>query len=402
MDGTPTPRTRPRVVARLPASQRLWIVSDLHLGDGTPSDVFFGKDRHLLALIDACERDDAVLVVNGDAIDFHQAWSFVRVLRAHKALLGAMSRLARDGRMFYVVGNHDYDITLFSDVLSFQVCDELHVGDTLLIRHGYEYDPYITEMLEHGQWHTKLHHAIERWLNTWLRIPLGEFYTLPNRLLFWLGHKAALSAWVAQQVGERLGVQTPVADEIIANLDFFAWSNMGDSMGIFRPAMEHVLRGPWRFVVCGHSHLPGVVRRDDRAYANTGSWTFASSQYVLWDGHDVSSHDWITGRAYGEELYRPMLDGSLYERDVFQWWRENYLGWLRFREGEERIGRLRTWQTWVQDHQRLAQLRPLPEPPPAPRATPPHAGTSGEAAAAPRLEVVHDATRPPRSRAGGT
>jgi hypothetical protein len=78
----------------------------------------------------------------------------------------------------------------------------------------------------------------------------------------------------------------------------------------------------------------------------------------------------MSGRAYGDELYRPALTGALDEKDFWQWWRENYMGWLRFREGEERRGTLRGWQAFVQDTQGFAQLhevvdRPaLPAPPP--------------------------------------
>lgn len=365
---TPGP-TRPRVVETLPDNQPIWFISDLHLGDGTTSDVFFGKDRHLIALIDRVDREGAHLVICGDAIDFHQAWSFLRVLRAHQDLFRALSRLARSGRVTYIVGNHDYDISVFRDILNFRVCDELHIGERILARHGYEYDAYTSAHLQDG-WHTKIHHTIERWLNTWVRIPLAEFYTMPNRLLFWLAHKIGWAAWLANQLGQRLG-QADWGDELLARLDLFTHSNLGDSMGIFRPAWHDAQHGSFPVVLCGHSHLPGIVRSGDRAYANTGSWTFASSQYIHWDGERLTCADWITGRTYGDELYRSMLDGTLYERDFFQWWRENYMGLLRFREGEERRGRLRGWQTWLRDRQILHQLRPVPpatgQAPPGPR-----------------------------------
>jgi UDP-2,3-diacylglucosamine pyrophosphatase LpxH len=344
------------VIETIPADQPIWFVSDLHLGDGTPSDVFFGKDRHLIALIERADAEGACVVVVGDAIDFHQAWSFIRVLRAHKALLAAMSAMGRQGRLYYVIGNHDYDITLFSDVLNFKVCDELRVAETILVRHGYEYDPFVSEILESGQWATKIHHVIERYLATWLRIPLGEFYTLPNRLLFWIAHKLGVAALVARRFG-----MEDFANEVVANLDFWAWSNQGDSMGIFRPAFTEARTGKYRVVVCGHSHLPGVVRDGDRIYGNTGSWTFASSQYLVWDGHDIRCFDWITGREYRDELYQTMIDGSLYEHDFFQWWRENYMGWLRYREGEERRGSLRGWERYIRDREHLSQLRPIPD-----------------------------------------
>ena len=82
--------SRNRRIETIPRETNVWIISDLHLGDGTPSDAFFGKDRYLMALVERVERDGATLIVNGDAIDFAQAWTLSRVLRAHGPLLGAL------------------------------------------------------------------------------------------------------------------------------------------------------------------------------------------------------------------------------------------------------------------------------------------------------------------------
>jgi UDP-2,3-diacylglucosamine pyrophosphatase LpxH len=350
---------RPTVVERIDSDQRIWFVSDMHLGDGTRCDVFFGKDKHLISLCERVEEEGAMLVVLGDAIDFNQAWSFTRVLRAHQELLSAMSRLSRDGRLFYVIGNHDYDITLYREILNFRVCDELHIGNEVLALHGWQFDPYLAKTVPMGHmWSTTAHHLVERYLNPWLRIPIGEFYTLSNRLMFWLAHKIALvgNAWT--RLLGLVGIERD-ADPLNQYLDYWARGNMGDPMGIFRPAFEQSQRGPWPWVICGHSHLPGVVPSGPgRGYVNTGSWTFASSQYVVWDGEKFEAHDWITGRQFHQEFYEPLLDGWIYERDFFQWWRENYMGFLRFREGEERKGRLRGWESYVRDYQYLSQLRP--------------------------------------------
>lgn len=350
---------RPPVIAKVPADQRIWFVSDLHVGDATPHDVFFGKDRHLMALVDRVEREGALLVIVGDAIDFHQAWSFTRVLRAHQELFSALSRLARDGRLIYVVGNHDYELNLFSEILHFRVCDELHVGDRMLVIHGWQFDPYLKDALEFGHgWSTSIHHLVERYLQTWLRIPLGEFYTRENRFLFWLAHKVAIvaNAWAASMAW--LGLPRS-AESLNRYLTYWARSNMGDPMAIFRPAMDKLREGPWDVLVCGHSHLPGVVEKDGRTYANTGSWTFGSSQYLVWDQGRFTCRDWITGGQYRQELYEQLLDGVVYEKDFWQWWRENYMGLFRFREGEERRGRLRHWESYVRDYQHLSQLQPL-------------------------------------------
>ncbi len=352
---------RPKVVERIDDQQRIWFVSDLHIGDATPADVFFGKDRHLIALLDRVRREEALLVIVGDAIDFHQAWTFSRVLRAHQELFNALSSLAREGRVIYVIGNHDYEITLFTGILHFRVCDELHIGDRILCVHGWQYDPYLSATVGRGHaWSTTVHHMVERYLGTWLRIPLGEFYTRANRLMFWLAHKVALVAHAWSRLMKRLG-RPWSADALDAYLDYWARGNMGDPMGMFRPIWSDLEAGRWEAIVCGHSHLPGVVPHPSGGtYVNTGSWTFSSSHYVVWDPTEGwRCRDWITGQAFGAALYEPLIEGTIYQKDFWQWWRENYMGLLRFREGEERKGRLRGWESYVRDSQHLSQLRPL-------------------------------------------
>jgi UDP-2,3-diacylglucosamine pyrophosphatase LpxH len=351
---------RPVVVEEIPDDRVIWFISDLHLGDGTPSDAFFGKDQHLIALVEQVERTDALLVIGGDAVDFHQAWSFTRILRAHQELLGALSRLARSGRLIYIVGNHDYDLNLYRELLNFRVCDELRIGDSILVQHGYQYDPFLQKDLEQGHASTKIHHLIERYLNTWIRIPLSEFYTLANRIMFWIVYQMALFTWAYAQLARLLGYQAS-ADAAMRRLDFWARSNMGDPMCIFQPIMKKLRSDGWRYIVCGHSHLPGVVRQGGRAYVNSGSWTFASSHYATWDGRKFVCRDWITGRVFGHDLYQPLLDGTIDEKDFWQWWSENYMGLLRFREGEEQRGRLRGWESYIRDYQHLShfQLTPI-------------------------------------------
>jgi UDP-2,3-diacylglucosamine pyrophosphatase LpxH len=333
-------------VVELPSDVTVWFVSDLHIGDGTPSDAFFGKDAPFVALVERVAREDAHLCIVGDAIDFHQAWTLARILDAHPRLFHALSELAGKGRLIYVIGNHDYEIGIYEALLRLVVCDELRIGDDILVLHGWQFDPVLRDQvgLKHG-WGTTVHHLVERWAGTWIRIPLGEFYTRTNRLFFWLGHKV----WWASRLGARLFGRDVTAIDEAAN--YWCWGNLGDAMGMFRPVRAMLQSGPWKAIVCGHSHLPGLVPIEGRTYVNTGSWTFASSQYAVWDGSAFRVADWRTGRRYGAELYERMLDGSLYERDFHRWWRDNYLGWFRFREGEERRGTPRAWELLVRDAQ---------------------------------------------------
>jgi len=113
--------------------------------------------------------------------------------------------------------------------------DELRIGERILCVHGWQYDPYLSRTVGHGhEWSTTVHHMVERYLGTWLRIPLGEFYTRGNRLMFWLAHKLAIAAHWASRLMKALGSPWS-ADALDEYLDYWARGNMGDPMGMFRP-----------------------------------------------------------------------------------------------------------------------------------------------------------------------
>ena len=99
----------------LASDRPLYIISDLHLGDGTRSDAFMGKDQQLLAFLRKVQSEGAHLVINGDALDFHQAWTFTRILRAHSELLGELSRMAETTGVTYIWGNQDQAISVHVD-----------------------------------------------------------------------------------------------------------------------------------------------------------------------------------------------------------------------------------------------------------------------------------------------
>jgi UDP-2,3-diacylglucosamine hydrolase len=331
----PTPL---EVTRRIDADRRIYVISDLHLGDGTRSDAFLGKDRELIRLIQRVRDEGAHLVIAGDCIDFQQAWSMSRVLRAHARLIGELSRLADTNGVTYIWGNHDYDINLFRDLLRFDVCSSLEVGDEILIQHGYQYDPFIGPNL--GQTHvaTVIHHMVERMLDSWIRLPLENFYTLPNRVTFWCFHKFGWGLDRLHKLALRMG-RGQLTQGTVDSMWYWTQSQLGDPGCLVKDAKSFMARSSYRYLVAGHSHLPGLVRlQDDQWYVNTGSWTFNSAQYALWDGASFVVKDWITGRRYGDDAYRPILDERYKHMGFLDWWRENYLGWLRYRVGEE--GRL--------------------------------------------------------------
>ncbi len=337
---------------RIDGDRLVFLVSDIHLGDGSPSDTFLGKDRELIAFLDKARAAGAHLVVAGDIIDFHQAWSMSRVLRAHGKVIGELSRYADDLGVTYIWGNHDHDISLFRDLLRFDVCSSLEIGDQVLVQHGYEYDPWIGPHLEASHVATQVHHLLERVLNTWIRLPLENFYTPSNRLAFWLTHKLALGMQVREVVLKRLGLHR-AAEAGRKALNYWAHNQMGDAAGMFENIRTTLTTGPHRFLVTGHSHLPGrVPLGPDRTYVNTGSWTFNSSTYAVWDGQDFVVRDWMTGREFGDRAYRALVDRRWRHLDFLDWWREQYMGWFRFRVAEER------WRPVLEQNQPVPEAAP--------------------------------------------
>jgi len=358
-------RTPPaRTTRRLAPDRPLYVISDLHLGDGTRSDTFMAKDRHLLALIDQIRAEDGNLVVAGDAIDFAQGWTFARILRAHGAVLRALSEMADRGRMVYIYGNHDHDIQLFQYVLRFPVVSAVEVGEPadlggaqLKILHGYEYDRVIGPDLRGSEVNTMVHHALERFLGTWLRPPLHLFYNRTNRFAFWLLHKVVWATRASNRLRHLVGMRQ-AGEAAEAELAYWLRSQLGDPGDMLRPALRALEAGPHRALVCGHSHLPGLVTLPSgRVYANTGSWTFDSATVLRWDRGLMCVRDWISGKVYDDHLYRPALDGAFDHLDFDDWWRDEYMGWLRFRCGEERGRRRPPW---------LARPEPGPESGPEP------------------------------------
>ena len=321
----------------------VYVISDLHLGDGTPSDTFMAKDKALLALIDRINAEGATLVVAGDAIDFAQGWTFARILRAHGKVLRALSEMADRGRMIYIYGNHDHNLQLFQYVLRFPVVAGVEVGDKVLIQHGYEYDWLIGPDLRQSELNTVVHHLVERWLGEWIRPPLDHHYNLTNRFSFWLIHKIV---WMtrAWHTARRLLGDTQAGVRSEQELTYWMRSQLGDPGDVCRPALRALATGPHDVLICGHSHLPGVVTLDSgRRYANTGSWTFKASTYLRWDGASLSLKEWLGDREHDDRLYLPILNQEFDHITFDDWWSAQYMGLLRFRCGEELNERRPPW-----------------------------------------------------------
>jgi len=316
---------------------KVYFVSDLHLGDGSHADVFLKKDEHFLEFLDEVEREAQALCILGDALDFEQAWYFSRIIRAHPGVIRRLTQLADKIRVIYLFGNHDPDIVLFRDILKWELCDKIVVDGHILAIHGYEFDSYVGQRFEETSSLAKIFHLYERVFRTWIRIPLREHYTLSNRVAHYLFYWITRFSRLQEALGKRLGRPT-WGQRLGAIRDFWSKGVWGDPMGITMPAIEALEKLP-RFdtIICGHSHIPGVVSAGEHGtYVNTGSWSFGNSQYGIWDGQTFTLRDWISGRQLKDENYRRIFSGET-QRSYEDWFKDQYLGFMRFRCGEEAL-----------------------------------------------------------------
>lgn len=305
------------------ANKKIYIISDLHLGDGTRSDSFRDKRIPLRELFSEIKSEEAHLIIAGDLIDFHQGWSIDRIITAHAILFRELSDLAQETGVTYLWGNHDFELSYFKELLNFQVHSSATIGDIALIEHGHQYDSAIGRELQTSPRFNKLHHVTERLLDTWLRFPLENFPNIENRILFWVFHKLF---WLQSKMGEKF------PNALSKKLKGIEENQLGNPSGLFEAVQKRVEEIPQRYLITGHSHLPGIVEFGEKGYINTGSWCFDASQYLVWDGEKFELNDWQTKMKITDQAYRPLLDGEWKDLDFLGWWKENYRGWLRFHQ----------------------------------------------------------------------
>jgi UDP-2,3-diacylglucosamine pyrophosphatase LpxH len=219
------------------------VISDLHLG----SAVCQAKqlEEFLIWSVGHCDE----LVINGDVFD---DLNFKRLTKRHFACLKVIRRNTDrdDFRLVWVRGNHDGPIDIISHIVGVEILDE-YVYDNgqirLLILHGDQFDTFTTGY---------------PWLT---EIACGIFYYIQK----WMPHRAA--RWV-----RRISKKWQRNSELIE-----------------RRAVVHARSHGFRFVTCGHTHLPLVAEHADVLYINSGTWTeFGPCPFVAVSGNEVRLEHW--------------------------------------------------------------------------------------------------------------
>lgn len=284
----------------LQTGKDVFIVSDLHMGDGGPRDNFaaiYGNNVDRLKqfenFLDYVEKCDGQLVILGDMFELWQS-NFGRVLIKRISLLNRLAEM----KAIYVVGNHDVDFKPFIehnllrhpffDQISGPFMHEIE-GKSFKFMHGHEVDPF--NRGENPGW------------GRILTIVAGVFEDKIGSPILSTGESVEKTLCT---FGERM--------LWLWNLLVSTFTKAGRKAGSTRPCQkltpgqkpsrlkEHIQQiqkdkqsEGYNFAIVGHTHKPGKY---EDWYFNSGSWvgmeegcTINNFLRISTDG-EVNVYDW--------------------------------------------------------------------------------------------------------------
>ncbi len=275
----------------------IFVISDLHMGDGGLRDNFAvgDKEKQLDLFLDFVTKENGELIIVGDLFEFWQA-SFGNVLVKRRNLI---DRLGDMGATF-VVGNHDVDLEALigSDILSHPFFRKMTVRflrdigkKKFMFMHGHEVDPYnrgdvpglgrivaifagICEDINRSPVLRTGEH-VENWLFKRFK-KLEKMYNCTRKK--WERVVVGFKGFIAKGRKRRL---TPAQSPKRAK----------EMLGRYRK--DRADEG-YNIAIVGHTHKVG---RFEDWYFNSGSWAEKINNYIriTHDG-DIGIFDWEDGQ----------------------------------------------------------------------------------------------------------
>lgn len=220
------------------------IVSDLHLGSAVC------QARLLEGFLEWAVDHTRELVINGDIFD---DLNFKRLSKRHFACLKLIRKHSdrADFKVTWVRGNHDGPADIVSHIVGVEILDEYvyrNGATSILIFHGDQFDTIITN-----------HAALTK-------AACGIYYFIQK----FAPHNT--SRWL-RRVTKKWQRNSPL---------------------IQHRATEFARGRGFRYVTCGHTHIPmTAVSEDGITYLNSGTWTdHAPCPFVSVRGSEVKLEHW--------------------------------------------------------------------------------------------------------------
>jgi len=230
----------------------IYIVSDLHMGNKSPTDNFYSVEQRFIDFLTYFEKlDNSVLIINGDTFEFWQS-SMSEVFQANYLLI---DRIIKDKTLF-IAGNHDYELLPLSEtpLLNSQFLSNVFENIILdfspkkiKIMHGHEFDPFNSagKSLITGKIITLIFALLE--------------YDYPNS-----GIEGRFQRYVEPIVRKIIFFVTSLYKFIFIN-----HFNKYTSEGLQGVLETYHQNHPNEILVCGHTHVAGWWKD---YYVNSGAW----------------------------------------------------------------------------------------------------------------------------------
>ena len=259
-------------------SRPIYVVSDLHLGDGGPRDNFAHMSNgerlcEFLGFLEYVKSQNGKLIICGDLFDFWQA-NLSKVIIHYQELLNILAEMDT----IYILGNHDSDLRYFLGVKEpwlkhpfFKTMCESHVEDInghyVHFLHGHQVDPYCKSDSPDIGRITAIYTGLKE--DKHGGPLLNKHLTVEKAYLGWV-------EWLVG-LGQRIcgkGGRYEAMNRELCNLR---------------------VRGGYSAIISGHTHFAGSV---GTSVYNTGTWAEQVNSFVLVDPKGtISVYDWIKGQA---------------------------------------------------------------------------------------------------------
>jgi len=269
----------------------IYVVSDLHIGDGGPRDNFgyagSNKPEQFREFLDFVAGQKAELIILGDLFDFWQA-NFSRVLINNMPLIERLGEMEAT----FVVGNHDIDLVGFIEhkLLGPRLFHKLSgpfprkIGNkTFYFMHGHEVDPYNKgEVPGKGRLLTILAGIAESFVGS-PRLNGGRSVESVLELAG-QGFLNAVKRW-----GRKLLLKCLLLFGVQSNEQSPA-QNSDWACEMLLHYKAHREANHYDVAIVGHTHRPGQI---GDWYFNSGSWVTTNNSFIrILSNGEVQAFDW--------------------------------------------------------------------------------------------------------------
>lgn len=209
------------------------IISDVHLGSAV------SRAGELIKLLE--HYSFRQLILNGDIFDDlnfkrfrDEDWEFIRYLRI-------LSK-DKEKEIIWIIGNHDGDIELLTDLLGIRIHNEYfwqYDGKIFLAIHGHQFDDFLYK------------HVIISDITSWIYYLIQRLDGKSQRISRFI--KRASKAWLK------------LSNKVASSALNYGKTNNAD------------------VVICGHTHQAIYKKNGTTEYFNSGCWTDQPAHYITID-----------------------------------------------------------------------------------------------------------------------